>query len=199
MKRRFTSKLGRWGIALGAVFSISIILAITAWASGAAPFHQDSGIQTAAQKQAQLQQIHAQATAAAQSPHAPKQTSASTPVTSCPRGPVTSGISAALETGGLHEHIISNAIVAPNKGKPFTYIVYAGSLETNSKQGVIIVMRLDYDPCSLGAQGTTITYYPTLFQQGAVTLTQLSGVILTFKTATGTSGHFDVSSGHYSN
>ncbi len=199
MKRRFTSKVGRWGIALGAVFCISFILAVTAWASGTAPFHQDSGIQTAAQKQAQLRQIQKQATAAARSPHAPKQTSASTPATSCPREPATSGISATLATGGFHEHIISNAIVAPNKGKPFTYIVYAGSLATNAKQGVIIVMRLDYDPCSPGAQGTIFTYYPTPFQQGAVTLTQLSGVILTFKTATGTSGHFDVSAGQYAN
>ena len=65
------------------------------------------------------------------------------------------------------------------------YAIYAGSLAANPQQGVIIVMRLDYDPCAASAQGTKITYYPTPSQQGAVTLTQLNGVTLKFTTATG--------------
>ncbi len=51
---------------------------------------------------------------------------------------------------------------------------------TNLQQGMIIVMQLDYDSCAASAQGMKITYYPTPSQQGAVTLTQLNGVTLTF-------------------
>ncbi len=178
MKRRFTPRFGRWGIILGIVFAASMLLAITVWAAGGLPFQQDGGQQTAAQKQAKIHQVEAQETAAANLPHGPKPQAKTAPITSCPRGPVTSGISTALETGGFHEHIISNAIVAPNGGVPFVYAIYAGSLAANPQQGVIIVMRLDYDPCAASAQGTKITYYSTPSQQGAVTLTQLNGVTL---------------------
>ena len=197
--RRAARRFGRWGIVLSVICGISIILVITARAAGAPPFQPSNSLQTAAQKQAQLQQIHAQETASAKSPHAPKTglpvTSSS--ATSCPRGPMTSGISTALESGGLHEHIISNATVAPDGGMPFSYVVLAGSLASNSQQGVIIVRRLDYDPCSPNAKGLTTTYYPTPSQQGAVTLTQLNGVVLTFKTAAGGSGQFNAVTGQY--
>src|SRR6185437_4198032 len=174
MKRRVARRLGRWGIvgiALGAICGMSIILAITAWAAGVPPFQPNNSLQTAVQKQAQLQQIHAQETASAKSPHGPKTglpvTSSS--VTSCPINPVTSGISTTLDSGGLHEHIISNASVAPDGGVPFSYLIFAGSLASNPQQGVIIVRRFDYDPCSPDAKGLTTTYYTTPSQQGAVT------------------------------
>ena len=198
--RRVARRLGRWGIILSAICGISIILVVTAWAAGAPPFQPGNSSQTVAQKQAQLQQIHAQETASAKSPHGPK---AGLPVTSshsasCPNSPVTSGISTTLDAGGLHEHIISNATVAPDGGVPFAYIVFAGSLAANPQQGVIIVRRLDHDPCSPDAKGLTTTYYPTQSQQGAVTLTQLDGVVLTFTTAGGGSGHFNVVTDQYS-
>jgi hypothetical protein len=195
-------RLGRWGIVLSAVSGVCgilALLAVTAWAAGAPPFQPNSPYQTAAQKQAQLQQMHAQETADANSPHGPKTGPArSTPITSCPSDPVTSSISTALETGALHEHIISNATVAPDGGVPFIYRVYAGSLVSNLQQGVIIVRRFDYDPCSPDAKGTTITYYPTPYQQGAVTLTQVNDATLTFTTESGGSGHFNVVTGKYS-
>lgn len=198
MKTQHTSKSGRWGLVAGAVVAASLLLSVTAWVTGVAPVLL-GGPQTAQQKQAKIQAVEAAETATAQATHLPKPPAApAAPITSCARGPVTSGISTTLETGGFHEHIISNAIVAPNEGVPFTYDVYAGSLEANPQQGVIIVVRLDQDPCAASAQGTKINYYDTPHQQGAATLTQLSGVTLAFKTAAGSAGHFNVVTGQFS-
>ena len=160
MKRRFTRRFGRWGIILGIVFAASMLMVITVWAAGSNPFQQNSGLQTASQKQAQLRQIYAQETAAAKSPHGPKpqQPQAKTvPITSCPNPPWTTGILATQDTGGFHDQITNSAIVAPNGGVPLYYVVYAGALRTNLQQGVMIVMQMDYDSCAASAQGTKIT------------------------------------------
>jgi hypothetical protein len=198
MRRHFALQLPRWGIALGVGLGLSLLLAITVWATGQPSL--PSPYQTAAQKQAQMQQIQAQETAAARLPHAPKPTPGptNTPVMSCPNGPVQSRIDTVLDATGIHEQIDSIAHVAPNMGTPFFYVVYAGALSSNPQQGVLIVVRLDQDPCAPTALGGKMTYYPTLYhQQGALTLTQVSDSTVTFTTASGGSGHFDVVTGQY--
>ncbi len=134
MKRRFTLRFGRWGVILGIVFAASMLMAITVWAAGGLPFQQDSGPQTAAQKQAKIHQVEAQETAAAKTPHGskPQANQANTaPITSCPNPPWTTGILTTRDTGGFHDQITNSAIVAPNGGVPFYYVVYAGALRTN--------------------------------------------------------------------
>lgn len=58
MRRHLTIQLPRWGIVLGVVIGISVLLAITVWATGQPGL--PSPYQTAAQKQAQIQQNLAQ-------------------------------------------------------------------------------------------------------------------------------------------
>lgn len=199
MKRWLAHRLTRFSIVAGVVVALSLVLAVTALATGLPPFQQTNGLQTAAQKQAKIRQVEAQETAAANEPHAPKPPPVvTTPITSCPNPTVTSAINSALETGGFHEHIISNAIVAPNGGVPFAYSIYAGALAANWQQGIIIVMRMYHDPCAPNAQGGGITHYLTPYQRGSVTVTAIHGTTLTFTTANGGSGHFDVITGKYS-
>lgn len=190
-RRHLPMPQGQWVLVSAIVLGASLLLAVTAWASGPA-----SGQQTASGKQAQMSQMAAQATAAVKSWHAPKHASGAPSVASCPRGPGQSSIFTG-DTGGFHEQIVNGAFVAPNGGTPFEYVVYAGALRATPQQGVLIVVRLDQDPCAPSAAGTKITYYLTPYQRGALTVTQVSGTTLTFTAAAGGVGHFDVVNGHY--
>lgn len=184
---------GRWVVICAIVFGASLALAVTVWASGA-----PSAQQTSQSKHAQMQQMAAQATAAAKSWHAPKgSSSAASGPASCPRGQGQTGLFTG-DTGGFHEQIVNGAHLAPNGGTPFEYVVYAGALRANPQQGVLIVVRLDQDPCAPSAPGTTVTYHPTPYQRGALTITAASGTAVAFRSATGSTGSFDVVTGQYS-
>jgi hypothetical protein len=190
-QRQHLLKQRRWIIVPASVLGASLLLAVTVWAAGPGSVQQ-----TATSKQGQMSQMAAQATAAAQSWHAPKSSSSAPAVPTCPRGPVQSGIFTG-DTGGFHEQIVNDASVAPNGGTPFAYVIYAGALRTTPQQGMLIVVRLDQDPCAPNAAGTKVTYYLTPYQRGALTVTQVRGTTLTFTAAAGGVGHFDVVNGHY--
>lgn len=187
--RRPLSRIShRWTLALALATAATAILAITAFAAAA-------GNTPTTSKRAKLQQIAAQATAAAKSPHAPKHPAG--PPTSCPMPLVQSGITVGIPAG-FPDHIVNVAVVAPQTGRPFEYEVFAGSQLDNPRQGVLIVVRMDRDPCAPGAAGTKFKTYETPSQQGDVTLTQLSGDSVSFTTAAGGSGHFDYITGQFS-
>lgn len=186
----------RWALGLLAALGVSILLAATVGAAGIPPAGQ-----TGDAKLAKLHQVDAQATAAAKSWHAPKikpsaSASASGP-SSCPRSSLPTGIYSG-DTGGFHDYITNYAVVAPTPNRPIEYVIFAGASATNPQQGLIIVVRLNGDPCASGAIGTRIDYHPTPTQQGAVTLTQIAGDTVAFTTASGGSRQFDFVSGQFS-
>jgi hypothetical protein len=149
------------------------------------------------QKQALFQQLDATATANAKGPHAPKnQSQAAAQPHPCPRQ---------LQAGVYPFHIAPNdilhtyhvvnaatAIKAPGEA----YMILAGSLISNPKQGVMVVEQIVIDPC------TTPTHYPDVpylmpSQQGAITMTQVNGDTVNFTTETGGSGNFAYATGQF--
>jgi hypothetical protein len=187
-----STRTRRWILSLVIAAGASALLAVTVWAAGTA-----SPGQSSAQKLAKLHQVDAQATADANSWRAPKVKS-SAPMTgpaSCPRSSPATGIYYG-DTGGFHDYITDYAVSAPTASQPFEYVVFAGAYAANPQQGVLIVTRLNVDPCASNAVGTQIKYYSTPTQQGAVTLTQVAGTEVTYTTAGGGSGgQFDFVSG----
>ena len=95
------------------------------------------------------------------------------------------------------DHIVNVAVVAPSAAVPYEYLVYAGAQAGNSQQGLIIVVRMDQDPCLPSSKGTVITRFDTPYLQGALTLQSISGSVLTFTSATGTVGHFNYLTGAF--
>jgi hypothetical protein len=184
---RFGRSPHRWIIAaaLVAIVSVALVMTVLAASKGA----------PGAAKQAKLHQIAAQATAAANSWHAPKHPA--TPPASCPVQGVQSNINVDVLPGDP-DHITNVATIAPAPGRPFVYQVYAGSAAGNAQQGILIVMRRDMDPCAPTAQGSTFTRFATPYQRGAVTLTAISGDTVSFTTAAGGSGHFNYITGQFS-
>lgn len=188
---RFGRSPRRWIIATALVGLVSIALAVTALAASTGTPNTTPG----ASKLAKLQQINAQATADANSWHAPKH-----PIpapSSCPVQGVQSNINVDVLPGDP-DHITNVATVAPAAGRPFVYQIYAGSAANNAQQGILIVLRSDLDPCARDAKGTTFTRFDTPYQRGAVTLTAISGVTVAFTTAAGSTGHFNFISGRFS-
>lgn len=172
---------------VGAAALIAVIARAAVFASGSPP----------SSKQIARQQLAAQATAISHEPHAAKHPQAA--VTSCPRPAMTPAV---MPPGygptDFHQNIVNTATAVPTQGMPYDYMLYAGSLATNPQQGILIIMRFDKDPCKPGASGTFTKVYDTPYQQGALTLTQVSGDTVTFSTATGGIGHFDYVTGQFS-
>lgn len=190
----------QWTLAAAFVGLASVALAVTALAASAGAPSTTLGTS----KQARLQQqMNAQATANANSWHAPKHPD-STPITSCPVQGLQSNINVDVLPGDP-DHITNVALIAPATGRPFVYRVYAGSAADNTQQGILIVIRSAADPCAPNAPGTTFNRADTPYQRGAVTLTAISGDTVAFTTAGGigtnaarTSGHFNVVTGQFS-
>lgn len=84
----------------------------------------------------------------------------------------------------------------PSQGHPFSYLIIAGSLKNNAQQGVLVVISQPQDPCAQGPQGQFHTY-DSPFQQGALTLTQINGKVVSFTTAAGGTGQFDYLTGQF--
>jgi hypothetical protein len=174
------------------VIGASMLLMIAVWAGsvGAAPKGSPG-------KQAILQQIAAQATAAAKGPRAAKYANQAAGYSaSCPQPLAQPGLFTG-DTGGFHERIVNGAVIAPTSARPFEYILYAGALRANLQQGMVIVLRLDRDPCAPGAAPTQVRYFKTPFQQGALTLTSLQGDTVGFTMASGSSGRFNYLTGQF--
>ena len=178
-------------VMIGIVATI-LFAAVAMAAAGSAPTSPASPISP--QKQAILRQIAAQATAAANSPHAPKHPQPAP--TSCPLLPLDVGIHPDFPAS-FPDKVSTVAVIAPTASQPYEYLVFAGSRLGNSQQGMLIVVRSYQDACAPGAPGDTVTYYNTPYQDGTITLTQISGSTLTFTAATGIVGHFDYLTGTF--
>jgi hypothetical protein len=183
-------------LAIGA----SMVLLIAVWAGSVG-----AAAKSPPGKQAILQQMAAQATAAAKGPRAakqPNQAPIQAPIqapghlASCPQPLAQPGLFIG-DTGGFHERIVNGAVIAPTSARPFEYILYAGALRANPQQGMVIVLRLVQDPCAPGAGSTQVRYFKTPFQQGAVTLTSLQGDTVGFTSASGSSGRFNYVTGQF--
>jgi len=181
-------------LAIGA--SMLVIVAVWAGSAGAAAKAPPG-------KQAILQQMAAQATAAAKGPRAakqanqaPNQAAGAGHPTSCPQPLAQPGLFTG-DTGGFHERIANGTVIAPTSARPFEYILYAGALRANPQQGMVIVLRLDPDPCAPGAAPTQVRSFETPFQHGALTLTSLHGGTVGFTTASGSSGQFNYLTGQF--
>lgn len=196
MKGRFPLSRGRWRWALSLLIAIAVtlLIGVTVWAAGMV-----TAGQSAAGKLAKLHQVDAQATAAANSWHAPKSgpsTPAATPA-SCPRTSPATGIYYG-DTGDFHDAITNDAVSAPSANQPYEYIIFAGATSVDPQQGILIVTRLDADPCASGAIGMSINRYDTPSRQGAATLTAIVGDELSFTTAGGGGeGQFNFVSGQF--
>lgn len=121
-----------------------------------------------------------------------------TPVASCPHAAVTSQV---LPLGyaatDFDQYIKNSAVATPVEKMPFYYGIYGGARKNNMQQGLIIVMRMDLDPCLPSAAGNKVTYYDTPYQDGAVTLTQLQGDTILFTTTDGKSGSLNFVTGTF--
>lgn len=140
-------------------------------------------------KQAFLQHVAAEQTAAARVTPAPKDHSAPV-VTSCPQK-ITPGIFRAGEQSDyiMHTYILENAAVAvASTGTP--YFLLAGALQSNPQQGVVLVQRVRVDPCATtGEYPINADVMPS--QAGALTITGINGDTVAFRSTTGTTGTFD--------
>lgn len=186
----------RRGSVLGAliafvVIGAALVLAVVAQGAGFAFGSPPSP------KQVAQRQLSVQATAISHASRAAKHPQ--TPIDSCPRPLVTPTV---MPPGygptNFHQNIVNTATAVSTANIPFDYRLYAGSLAANPQQGILIVVRLDQDPCKPGASGTITKTYDTPYQRGALTLTQVSGDTVTFSTATGGDGHFDYVTGQFS-
>ncbi len=180
---------------LGAVIAVVISLGVTGTilaASGA------GGHPTLTLKEQRLAQYATQQAlahnhiAATKGPEVPTAASCPDPTFSQP------GISYNFNPDFSIEHTINVANVEPLKNAPaYKYIVYAGYQATNAQQGMIIVMRMDVDPCLKTSKGSVFHTYLTPYQRGGVTLTALNGEVVTFTTSGGASGSFNFVMGQF--
>jgi hypothetical protein len=189
---RFGRSPRQWTLAAILVVLVTVALAVTAFAAGIGT----SGTTPGSSKQAKLQQINAQATADANSWHAPKHPN-STPITSCPVQGLQNNINVDVLPGDP-DHITNVATIAPTTGQPYIYQIYAGSTANNAQQGLLIVIRNAADPCASKAPASTFNRFDTPYLRGSVTLTAISGDMVAFTTAAGTSGHFNFITGQFS-
>lgn len=134
--------------------------------------------------------------AALRQPHAPKVRGTAPQLGSCPRAAARTGLYTG-DNGGFQAAIANEAIIAPTSSQPFEYIVFAGSPTPNAPGGLLIVVRLDADPCAPAAAGTQVRYFTTPGQLGSARLIAIAGTLLSFTNARGGSGHFDCVSGAF--
>lgn len=131
-------------------------------------------------------------------PHASKEPDTS-PVLSCPTDPATLKPSIYPYNGGpFGRNMVNEALVVGSKGT--AYRVFAGALELEPQQGVLIVQQMSLDPCAAAA-GLTPTYEPKTYEfsakSGAVTLTSIEGDTVVFEAASGEKGRFDYTTGEF--
>jgi len=115
---------------------------------------------------------------------------------SCPAGPMQTYI-VSFPDGTIQQRIVNSAEVAPAQGRPYVYSIYAGSLMQNAQQGVLVVIRQVLDPCA-NKNGTQYITYLTPQQQGAITITQINGDDIVYRSAAGQTGQFDFVTGQFS-
>lgn len=183
-------KANRWLLVIATSVAFGLILVVSTFAIGAGSDGGSHG-QISPQKAAVLTQVAAQATAAAKGPHAPKHYI--NPPASCPRT-IQTGIYPNLD-GSFHENLINVASAISSQGVP--YAIYAGTLNSDPQQGILIVMRMQKDPCAAGNQGSSIQRYLTPSRQGALTLTKIADDTVVFKTASGGTGQFNYVTGQF--
>ncbi|HEV7128497.1 MAG TPA: hypothetical protein VGN32_13785 [Ktedonobacterales bacterium] len=182
----------RWVLGLVALTGVLIASVLVTMAVVAA----NGGMAAPSPTSDKLSQISGQVHAAASSPHAPKSPRSTTNVSACPRGTIHPGLFTG-DNGGFHAHILNEAVIAPSASYPFEYIVFAGASSTNPQQGLLIVVRLDMDPCAVTATGTQVAYYNVPMSQGAITLSAIAGTTVSFTGSRGVAGRFDYTTGSF--
>ncbi len=88
----------------------------------------------------------------------------------------------------LAQHLSTASVVAGGE----SYVLDSGSLLSNPHQGVILVLHYFTDPCVHQGQPPERGVYAVPGQHGAMTLTGILGSAVTFRSADGTMGQFDV-------
>ncbi len=87
--------------------------------------------------------------------------------------------------------------VASAVGSNGLYMLYSGRLSAEPFQGFIAVQRWPKDPCAEGRNSYEPQLYLTPFKRGAVTLLATEGDSVTFRTADGTAGRFEYTTGQF--
>jgi len=152
------------------------------------------GGQEPPEKQAVLAAEQARQAAAEKAPHAPKHPEI-TPVPSCPVdvAKVQTGIIPfrfGPFSGG--RNLVNVASAVSRNGVPF--IIYAGALDDDQQQGVLLVREEETDPCAVAAELVPIPQlyqYLTPVRTGALTLAQVEGDTVVFTTPGGVTGAFN--------
>ena len=120
-------------------------------------------------------------------------------VTSCPEPVPTMGVAPTPTQGVIlgtpmnyPYNMINGAAGMVSGGN--VYLITTGELKTNSKQGVITVQLEEIDECK--DMANNITPIPTAEVlepglHGGITTTGISGAVISFRAADGTTGHFN--------
>lgn len=77
------------------------------------------------------------------------------------------------------------------------YSLTSGSAGEDRRQGVIYVFHPVYDSCAHPELNDEMGLYPAPTKHGALTMTAIDGVIVTYRTADGTTGQFNVVTKQY--
>ncbi len=152
------------------------------------------------QKQAFLDHLASEQATAAAGPHAPKPANAGqVGLAPCPNTinvkilPVQPWT---LPYSG-EQNLVNQAWVVLSTGDP--YEIWAGATDTDPQQGVLVVFRMDKDPCKV-APDQTLAYmrsFPSPTRSGALTLTGMSGDTVQFSEAGGGNGSFNFVTSQY--
>ncbi len=183
------------GIAVGAIFSGLLVSGVLSQDGPKLPPGE------AFYQRATVEQATAEARPRAPKPYPPP-TRPPTP-TSCPRDPKTfhSGVYAygwyQPAPSFIREHadktFVSQAFGVDNEGRPYT--IYSGSFNAEPQQGLLIVYKGVKDPCAEAREQYEPQLLLTPFKSGALTLLTIDEDTVTFKTADGTLGRFDFTTG----
>ncbi len=156
-------------------------------------------------KQHVVQTVAAEQIAASQHPAAPK--NSAPPLASCPSSlpqpeiltsssiPSASPIQAQYTLNGVSYTINNGAILEDHALNG--YQVSAGALASNSAQGVLIVIPINFDICKHPNFTSQPMAYPTKALMGSITITGVNDDILAFVTSKGITGHFNLAMGVY--
>jgi len=130
--------------------------------------------------------------------HAPKIPDAS-PVLSCPLDVKTVVTGVFPYNGGpFGRYVVNEASAVSSRGVP--YRIFAGALDPDSQQGVLLVLQQSIDPCATAA-GLLPHFEPQSFtlpvKTGGVTLTAIEGDLVSFETAGGNKGQFNYTTGEF--
>lgn len=194
-QRQPIRKLGRWVLAIAIGTSASLVLVITVLAFQSDP----TAIHIPSKQQVLQQMLSDQATAEARLPRIVKSPQPQpTAPASCP-GPAPSTMIIPGDNGQFKQQSIVNSVGAvPVENVPYYVLIFSGARGSNPQQGLIIVERLPKDLCAPGFQTNQLLYFDTPYQRGALTITRVSGDIVTFTTAVGPTGTFNFMTGKFS-